>query len=289
LAQRQIAIIGAAGKMGMWFVSYFGRRNERILAYDINQDPLRSSAVNVLIATSISECVKNADIVLVCVPVQATPKVVAECAKAMKSGAVITEISSVKHRSFPALAKVRNDIRPLCLHPMFGPGAEEKKHVKILLIPVRSEAAELGAVEKIFEGATVRVIPSAKEHDREIAVALGLTYFANLVFAKTISRKNQAILREISGTTFRLQSLLAESILTDEPELIVALIKDNPWASRIIHSYLKEVSFISRLVFSRDRRKLESVIANLKSRVERQVDIHESYRRLYELADITKS
>jgi prephenate dehydrogenase len=281
---QEIAVVGAGGKMGLWFTSYFAGRRPLVSIYDVNRRSLKASG-NIRIAGSIKECVKSADLVLVCVPVRLTPKVVAECAKSMKAGAVIAEISSVKHRTFRALARVRRDLRPLCIHPMFGPGASESKKYKVLLVPVRNEEAELKTAHEMFENMVVKMLSDAKTHDESIAMVLGLTYFANVVFAKVIAGGNLELLKEISGTTFGLQSLLAESILTDEPDLIVALIRENPFARKYIRHYLKEASATVRLVSTKSSKGLEADLRKVKSRMQKQQDLQQSYRRLYDIIE----
>ncbi len=270
--------------MGSWFANYFSQRAQ-VSAYDVKKFKMPEG---IRVAGSISACVKNADFVLVCVPVNATPKIIKECAKSTKAGTVIAEISSVKQKTFRALLKVRKDLRPLCIHPMFGPGANEKKQAKILLVPVRSEQAELKIANEMFESARITVLPDAKTHDKSIAIVLGLTYFANLVFGKVASANNLSLLKEISGTTFGLQSLLAESILTDEPDLIVALIKENPFARKYIKEYLKVASATEKLVSARSSKGLKADLRKNKSRLQKHQDLQQSYRRLYEIVENLK-
>jgi prephenate dehydrogenase len=207
----------------------------------------------------------------------------------MKAGAIIAEISSVKHKAFLALKRVRSDLQPLCIHPMFGPGASEKKHIKVLLIPVRNEEVERKIVNEIFENAVVKVLPDPQMHDRSIAIILGLTYFTNIVFAKVILRSDLALLKQISGTTFGLQSLLAESILTDEPALIIALIKENPSARKYIREYIKAALAVEKLTSPKsDSKDLEADLHKIKSKLQKQQDLQQSYRRLYEIVGSLK-
>jgi prephenate dehydrogenase len=280
---QKIAVIGAGGRMGSWFVNYFAHR-QVVSVYDVNKSMLKASS-NVRVSTSISDCVTDADFVLICVPVHLTPHVILECEKAMKAEAVIAEISSVKHRTFRALASVRNDLRPLCVHPMFGPGASEKKHAKILLVPVRNKDAETKIAYEMFDGATVIVLPDAKTHDKSIAMILGLTYFVNIIFAKVLADNDLSLLKEISGTTFGLQSMLAESILTDEPDLIVALIRDNPFAHRYIRQYIKEALAMARLISAKSSESLEVSLRKVMSQLQKWQDLQKSYRQMYEIAE----
>lgn len=277
-----MAIVGAAGKMGSWFTDYFAHLGLDVSVFDTNQKMLKPSN-KVKIQNSITSCVKDADLVLVCVPVQKTPQAIEECAKSMKNGAVIAEISSIKKKTFAALKKTPINLRPLCIHPMFGPGISKTAKIKLLLIPVRDEKLEQEIANKIFENSSLNVLPDAKEHDKAIAIVLGLTYFANIVFAKLMSSGNISMLKQISGTTFGLQSIIAESILTEEPDLIIALIGENVYAKKYIYQYLKEAEALARLVTTKDSDNLRSQLQKVKLSIQKRQDLQQSYKRMYEI------
>lgn len=267
--------------MGSWFVNFFAARNVSISVYDRDAASLYPSRPSIIVADKLAACVKNADLVLVCVPVRLAPNVIKECSKFMKHGGTLAEITSVKLRSFPALSRVRKDIVPLCIHPMFGPGATEKTELKMLLVPVRDEQNELEVAQDFFVNIKVVVVPSPRDHDNAIGIVLGLTYFSNLALADFLSSQNLTELDKVSGTTFRLQSILAQSILLDDPELISVLIRDNPKARRHLKQYLKKTVLLSKLASSRDSSKLESEIKSVKRNIQHQVNLEHSYKRLY--------
>lgn len=93
--------------MGSWFTNYFSKRNDtHLLLYDI--DPhFQCRMDNSTICHKIDDCVENADIVFLCVPVINTPTTLKLCASKMKSGATLAEISSVKYKSFKVLKNFR--------------------------------------------------------------------------------------------------------------------------------------------------------------------------------------
>ncbi len=272
--------MGAAGKMGSWFTRYFARRAKDVCIYDVQK---LTPGNKVRVSGSLQDCVKGADLVLVCVPVQSTAEMIKKCAKDMKAGAAIAEISSVKSKTFPALRKTRQDLQPLCIHPMFGPGASEDK-IKMLLVPVRSEPDEKKMVQEIFTGADLKVMPDAKSHDRTIAVVLGLTYFVNIAFGHVLSGQDISVLKQVGGTTFAVQSMLSESIMTDEPELMAALLKDNPYVSKYTRQFIKDASEISNL----KGKELDKRLRQVKSGLQRQQDLSESYRQLYRVIEQLK-
>jgi prephenate dehydrogenase len=171
---------------------------------------------------------------------------------------------------------------------MFGPGASERMEPKVLLMPVRNEEAELKVVHEMFENAAVKVLPDAKAHDMSVATVLGLTYFVNIVFAKVVSAGNISMLKQVSGTTFGLQSLLAESILTNEPDLVVALIRENPYAKKYIRQYLKEASAVAKMASAKDSKKLKADLQKVKSKMQKWQDLQQSYKKMYDIIESLK-
>jgi prephenate dehydrogenase len=266
-----IAVIGAAGKMGFWFASYFVKKGFSVSTFDVKP----AAVAGAKSAADLKECVRDADLVLVSVPVQKTAELVARCAKEMKKGSRLAEISSVKSKTLPALKKVRKDLQVLCLHPMFGPGAEAGRNLKMLLVPVRDRQGEYEATRRLFSDMSINVIADAKTHDRSIAAVLGLTYFVNIAFAGVMARENLRALKKVGGTTFAVQSTLAESVMTDEPELASALVRDNPYARAYMAGYLKIAQQIA------GTKKLEPALKKIKQDLQKQADPQESYRRLY--------
>jgi prephenate dehydrogenase len=93
------------------------------------------------------------------------------------------------------------------------------------------------------------------------------------------------MLKQVSGTTFGLQSLIAESILTDDPDLIVALIQANVYTKKYINQYLKEAASSARLAANKDNKHLKASIQETKSRMRRWQDLQQSYRRMYDIAE----
>ncbi len=272
----KVAIIGAAGKMGSWFASYFARKGYDVMAYDV-----KPFSAGVAKAKSVADCVRDADLAMICVPVRHTPALIRQCAS-MKPGSVIAEISSVKSKTFPALKKVPSSIGTLCIHPMFGPGASEKKQLKVLLVPVRNTQLEMKTAQGLFGNMAITALLDARTHDRAIAAVLGLTYFVNVAFAGIMSREKLQTLKEVGGTTFGIQSMLAESVMTDEPELILALLRDNPHSAIYIKQYLASAQGLARLT---REGKLKGRLKKTKAGLQKQQDLQASYRRMYEILD----
>ena len=284
---KNIAIIGAGGDMGYWFSKYFNKKHKILSLYDIR--PISQKPPNnAIICTNIRDCVKTADLVLVCVPVKNTPQTIEECASKMKSGAILAEISSVKRGSFKALQKIPTGIIPLCIHPMFGPGRMDLKQTKILMIPVSNEQNELKILNNLFGGSLITVIRNSSVHDRLIAIVLGLTHFVNIIFANFLSKQDFSYLNEIAGTSFEMQSLLITSILTEQPALVADLLIENRSVKMYIQSYLREANKVAKMVFEGNDVDLGTSYAKAKKILQRQQDLQLSYKRMYDIMEKAK-
>ncbi len=202
----------------------------------------------------------------------------------MKRGTYLIEISSEKAKAVSSLAKMPAKINPICIHPMFGPGIKNIKGQNIISVPVKDAKKELTVAKSLFEGANFVTIDAA-EHDKKIAVILGLTHLMNLVFANIISKDEKIALTEkMSGTTFRVQKTLAESIMTESPELIETIIA-NPEIRRVAEDLWKDVG---RLLTAVQESKTEEVITYIQACQERlssKTDLDASYKKLTKMVN----
>jgi prephenate dehydrogenase len=274
--KKKITIIGAGGQMGQWFVKYFSDMGFEVTGHDSENKVIGK---DVIISESLVGGILNADYVMLCTPTRRTPEIIRLIAKEMKRGTYLIEISSEKAKVVSSLSKMPAKINPICIHPMFGPGIKTIKGKNIISIPIKDAKKELTVTKSLFEGANFVTI-DAIEHDKKIAVILGLTHLMNLVFANIISKDEKMNLTDkMSGTTYRVQKTLAESIMTESPELIETIIA-NPEIRRVAEDLWKD---IGRLLTSVQESKTEEVVNYIKEcqeRLAKHTDVEESYKKL---------
>ncbi|RNJ74544.1 MAG: prephenate dehydrogenase/arogenate dehydrogenase family protein [Nitrosopumilus sp. B06] len=277
---KKITVIGAGGQMGQWFTRYFAGKKFEVTGHD-SENPVNGRGI--IVSDSLVGAILKADYVVLCTPTRRTPEIIRLIAKEMKRGAYLIEISSEKSKVASALAKMPAKINPICIHPMFGPGIKSIKGQNIVSVPIRDAKKELSVAKSLFEGASF-VTSDAAEHDKRIAVVLGLTHLVNVVFAKVVSKDEKMNLTEkMSGNTFRIQKTLAESILTESPELIETVIA-NPEIRRVAEEFWKD---IGRLLTSIQDSKTEEIVSYVKETQERLAkhsDMKESYKRITKMA-----
>ena len=274
--KKSITVIGAGGQMGQWFTKYFNGIGFEVTGHDSEN---KVTGKDIIVSESLVGSILKADYVVLCTPTRRTPEIIRLIAKEMKRGTYLIEISSEKSKVVSSLSKMPTKINPICIHPMFGPGIKTLKGQNIISVPIKDAKKELTMAKTLFEGANFVTI-DAVEHDKKIAMILGLTHLMNLVFANIISKDEKTQLTEkMSGTTFRVQKTLAEGIMTESPELIETIIT-NPEIRRVAEELWKD---IGRMLTAVQESKTDEIIEYIKEcqeRLSKHTDVDESYKRL---------
>jgi len=273
---KEIAIVGVNGRMGKWFADYFHKMGFKVKGFDKNNE-IKEKFIDK--ANSLVSAILQIDYVLLCTPTKNTPEIIRLIAKEMKRGSYIIEISSQKSKTSLTLLKTPSKVNPICIHPMFGPGTKKIDGKNIIIVPIKDAQNELSVTKSLFPKANFVTI-DAPEHDKKIAVILGLTHLVNIAFANILAKDEKISLTEkMSGTTFKAQKIIAESILTESPELIETIIS-NPEVRRFGEEFWKD---IGKLLTDSQEGKSEQIIDYIKSsqdRISKNVDLEKSYKKL---------
>ena len=312
-----ITIVGAAGKMGKWFFDYFinikkgyynleNSRNiiiDKILLYDIKdinyisiQQNLNKEEV-VIVSTNISESIKMSDIIIFCTPLEEIINLINFNFNSFKRGSIIVDISSIKSAVYEILSSIssKKDVTTLCIHPMFGPGASISSVTnKIIFIPVNKNKRETeeNLLNNIFPIFEIIKIEEPYKHDLSISVIISMIYFINVVFSKFLIELSNAkefqfedniinFFKKVSGSSFKLQSLLSESILTDDLSLFNTLFIDNSTSFQIFQKYNHIFNQLLDRVGKKDKDFLKDFIQTTKNNIKKDTDIDNSYEMLY--------
>jgi len=272
---KEIAIIGVNGKMGKWFANYFHKMGFRVKGFDTNNE-IKEKFIEK--ANSLVSCILQIDYVLLCTPTKNTPEIIRLISKEMKRDSYLIEISSQKAKTAQTLLKTPSKINPICIHPMFGPGSKNIAGKNVIIVPIKDAQKELTATKLLFPKANFVTIDAA-EHDKKIAVILGLTHIINIAFANILAKDEKISLTEkMSGTTFKAQKIIAESILTESPELIETIIS-NPEVRRYAEEFWIDVG---KLLTDSQDGKSEEIIDYIKSsqqKLSENIDLEKSYKK----------
>ena len=273
---KKISIIGVNGRMGKWFANYFNKIGFEVTGFDTNDNIKEKFIIK---ANSLIGAILKTDYVLLCTPTKNTPEIIRLISKEMKHGSYLIEISSQKLKTAQTLMKTPAKVNPICIHPMFGPGTKKIDGKNMILIPIKDVKKELDAAKLLFPKANFVTI-DASEHDKKIAVILGLTHLINIAFANILAKDEKISLTEkMSGSTFKIQKIVTESILTESPELIETIVS-NPEMRKYGEEFWKD---IGRLLTDSQEGKSEEIIDYIKSsqkRISKNIDLDKSYKKL---------
>ena len=155
----------------------------------------------------------------------------------------------------------------------------------IIIIPVKDVKKELDTAKLLFPKANFVTI-DATEHDKKIAVILGLTNLINIAFANILAKDEKISLTEkMAGTTFKAQKIITESILTESPELIETIVS-NPEVRKYGEEFWKD---IGKLLTDAQEGKSEDIINYIKateSKLSKNTDLDKSYKKLSSMIKI---
>jgi len=283
----KIAVIGGAGGMGQWLLKYFKRQGHNLVISDVNGEKayLTAKTVGGRLAENNKDAVMSADLVVVCVPVESTSRVIDEVSSNMNVGSVLMEVASVKKPIIQSLkAAAKYGLHPVSIHPLFGPGAEKLENLRIALIPVIEPAFEEGFIREIFPGADI-VVVDADRHDRMMAVVLSLPYFVNLALTATIAEEDIGLLKRLSGTTFTMQLLIMESILSQDTQLHTSIHFNNKETENFLEKFMRQANRLKALINKQDKKSFEEFYEAARRNLRHDKDFFTAYRRMYILLE----
>ena len=279
-----IAIIGAGGQMGKWLAGYFVKKGFEVTGFD-TENPVPT---NINKAESLISAILNKEYVLLSTPTKKTPEIIRLIAKEMKRESYLIDITSQKSKTATALGKIPAKVCPVCIHPMFGPGAKGVKGQNIISIPIKDGKKELDVAKNLFPDANFVTIDST-EHDKKIAIILGLTHLINIAFANILAKDDKILLTEkMAGTTFKAQKIIAESILTESPELIETIIS-NPEIRRVAEEFWKDIGRLLSSAQEGNGHEIVTYINANKDKLSENIDLEKSYKKLTKMVSTMKN
>jgi len=281
---KSIAIIGAGGQMGKWLTGYFVKKGFEVTGFD-TENPIPS---NINKAESLISAILNKEYVLLSTPTKKTPEIIRLIAKEMRRESYLIDITSQKSKTATALGKIPAKVCPVCIHPMFGPGAKGVKGQNIISIPIKDGKKELDVAKNLFPDANFVTIDST-EHDKKIAIILGLTHLINIAFANILAKDDKILLTEkMAGTTFKAQKIIAESILTESPELIETIIS-NPEIRRVAEEFWKDIGRLLSSAQEGNGHEIVTYINANKDKLSENIDLEKSYKKLTKMVSTMKN
>jgi len=287
----KVAIIGGAGKMGRWFADFLLKDGKEVILTDSNKKKLLEAReeLGVDVTNNLSSAVKNADVVLISVPIDNFEEVVKQLSPLLTPEQMVIDITSTKASPVETMHKYIKTGLVLGTHPVFGPGAKGVRNQNFVLTPTNDK--EKALAEKIRryleERGAKATLMTPQEHDEMMAVILGLSHFIAIVTADALLRFNRLKqMKAIGGPTYKALLTLAESVITEDPELYASIQMNLPNITEKEELFQRSSKIWADIVRNKDRQEFVKRMNALKDRLEKNdPDFGKAYEDMYTLLE----
>ncbi len=284
----KVAVIGGYGKMGLWFARWLLNQGKQVVISGRDHRKVHEAAKQIGAEAADSQsAVKHSDAVIISVPIDRFEDVVREIAGCTSPGQMIFDVTSVKAMPMEVMHRYIKNGTILGVHPMFGPGADGISGQRFVLTPTTPDEEKLADNTRKYleeKGARVAVMPPA-EHDELMAVVLGLSHFVALAAGDTLASLGRLKqMRQISGTTFKVLLMLAESVASEDADFYSALQMNLPGLENIERRFADTAGKWLELVEKKDGAGFAQKMKGLKKRLsEEDPDFEKAYKDMYRL------
>jgi len=288
----KVAVIGA-GKMGVWFAKFFECKGYDVILADRKKEKLEAQKdLLVDLTTSFQEAVQDADLILLCVSINAMEEVVKAISPCLHEGQVVMDICSIKEAPVKTMHQYIKGATVLGTHPVFGPGSNGVKHKAYVLTPTTAKEQEFAEhFKQGLEQEEAHVfIMTPKKHDELMSVVLGLPHFLGLVACETLlEQKNLPETKKVAGTTYRMLFTLAEATALETPDLYASVQTNLSNLGEIEDLFMAKAQELLTLIKSKDQKAIVERMEQLKKKLSAaDSDFADSYDVMYKMLESTE-
>ena len=276
--------------MGRWFARFLLEDGKDVAIAGRNRERLLETGKELGVETMTGlKGIGSADVILISVPIDSFGGVVEQISRHVRPGQIIVDITSVKAFPVETMHRYLKGSLVLGVHPMFGPGARDIANKNFVLTPTNEEEKALAQkVERYLQAKGARAtLMSPREHDEMMAIVLGLPSLIATVSADTLLGFDKlGLAREIGGTTYKVLLMLAESVVSEDPELYASLQMRLPRIAEIGRLLGERAGTWADLVERQDRQAFIQRASRLRSELKKaDPDFGSSYEDMYRVVE----
>ncbi len=254
-----IGIIGGTQGMGAFLAKVWSAGGYEVEAMGLEGGP------------TAEEVASRNDLVVIAVPIDVTPAVIAKVAPHMRKGACIVDVTSIKKPPLDAmLAHAPEGVDVVGTHPMFGPHGIDFDRQKVVLCRGRGDDA-FARVKKLYETFGAETIEAtAEEHDAQMALIQVLVHEKTMVLGSVLERLKADLGRSLqfASPIYRTELAMIGRMFSQRAELYADILTVNPEAPRLSHVFEQEAAHFARAVAMTDRetvlRRFQQVAVYMK-------------------------
>ncbi len=250
MIDQKIAIIGGTGKFGKHLAKNLEDNNEIIITGRTLERAREEAEDEPWTPMEQKDAVKDADVVIVSVPISVTIDVINEIGPHVPDEALLCDVTSVKKKPVEAMKKYSNEV--LGMHPMYAP-SNSIEGQKIVLCPEKGK--KWTEMEEFWSrnGGDIHVT-DPESHDKAMSIIQGLMHFSELVIAETIRKSDlgDAEMSEYSTPVHQLITDLTARMLNQKPGLYGSIQSENPENEKVREKFIESAEDLREIVSDED-------------------------------------
>ncbi len=277
--------------MGRLFADFLLKDGKEVVITGRNEEKLLDARhqLGTEVTPNNVEAVRDADYVLLSVPIESFEEVVKQVSPHIQPGQVVIDITSVKVFPVEIMHRHIKSGSVLGAHPLFGPGARGIANQNFVLTPTNEDEEVLAQkIKSYLEARSARVtLMTPQEHDETMSLVLGLSHFIAIVSADTLLSSGKLKQMETVGsTTYKVLLTMIQSVLSEDPELYATLQMSLPRVMEFEKLFRSKAREWADLVESKDRQEFVRRMKATKDRLEKVApDFDKSYENMYRIVE----
>lgn len=223
-----------------------------VRAYDPSQEAIAFGREHGVAMLSCAE-VAQSSLVVLGPPVPRMEEAVAQIKDHLIPGTLVLDVGSVKFNIAQLLEKeLPPTVDIVCTHPLFGPqsGKHGIEGLKIAVCPVRGQERADRVIAFLRDVLKLEVIlTSPEEHDREMAMVMGLTHMVAKVLLEM-----EPLPRNMTTKSFERLMEAVDMLRYDSMELFLAIERDNPFSHDVRKTFFSKADALRRFLEEHDEK-----------------------------------
>jgi len=263
----QVAIIGGTRGLGNWIANFLKERGCNVIITGRNSlmGMEISEKIGVSYTSNNIEAASGADIVILAVPIDVTPKIIKEVAPYLKEGSLLMDVTSVKEEPSRAMEEVIPDgVEFIPTHPMFGPRIKSLEGQVVVLTPL-DKGKWYEKVNKFLESENARVIETTPQiHDQMMSIVQGLTHFAYISIAVTLERfkVDVKMSRKFASPVYSLMLDMIARIVSQNPYMYYSIQTQNHYVAEVHKQFSSTIEELNDILTRNNEERFVEVMSS---------------------------
>lgn len=269
----KVAVIGGTRGLGRWIANFLAEKGLDVLitGRNIDEGELVSKKIGTGYTNDNVKAVETSDVVIISVPIQATPNIIKELAPIMKPGSLLMDVTSVKEESSQLMEQYAAEgVEVVPTHPMFGPRIRSLDGQVVVLTP-SVDGSWYTKVYKFLEHENARIIVTTPEiHDRMMSIVQGLTHFAYVSIASTIERLDIDIKesRKFASPIYNLMLDTIARITAQNPYLVYSIQTSNKYIKDAHETFNETFNDLKNMIADGDEEGFVHAMSNAAKHID---------------------